>query len=202
MTSVFTAVRSRRSAPSSAGPDVLANRAAALAFIDEDEGPELNIGPSEPGGASCRGVSLTVLSEYNAAHGVTLTTVDDIRAMTAELAGRVYIWRFLDPLRFDELPSGVDYRIADAAITLGATGACFATQIALAMWPVSGNMDDATITALKAEDPKLVIAAIDAAWITWKHGMTAGGWGKYGHGWTNRVRRVRDRSLALIGGTP
>jgi lysozyme family protein len=176
---------------------MIGNRAQALAYIDEDEGPEVNVSPGEPGGISCHGVSLTVLQEYHAAHGMRTATADDVRHMTTELAGQVYSWRFLDPIRFDDLPAGIDYRLADCAITLGLTGACVATQMALAMWPVTGKMDDATIGALHAEDPRLVIAAIDAAWITWKHGQGAEGWKSHGHGWTNRVRRVRDRALRM-----
>jgi lysozyme family protein len=179
---------------------MIGNRTQALAYIDEDEGPEVNVSPSEPGGISCRGVSLTVLQEYHAAHGLPKATADDVRKMTAELAGEVYSWRFLDPIRFDELPNGIDYRIADCAITLGLTGACVATQMALAMWPVTGKMDDTTIGALHAEDPRVVVAALDAAWITWKHGQGADGWATHGHGWMNRVRRVRDRSIQMMAG--
>ena len=51
------------------------NLAAALAFIDEDEGPELNISSTEPGGASCRGVSLLVLAEYAKAHSLPLRDI-------------------------------------------------------------------------------------------------------------------------------
>src|ERR1017187_2700180 len=135
------------------------NLATALAYIDEDEGPEVNISPDEPGGASCRGVTMEVLREYNNAHGLpSPTSVDDIKGMTAELAGTIFTWRFLDPLRFNELPSGVDYRMADAAITLGKTGACLAVQMAMAMWPVTGVMDDETIASIKAEEPRTLIA--------------------------------------------
>ena len=174
------------------------NLAQALAYIDEDEGPEVNISPDEPGGSSCHGVTMDVLREYCASHSFSAPTIIDMKAMTSELAGTIFTWRFLDPLRFNELPSGVDYRMADAAITLGRTGACLALQMALAMWPVTGVMDDVTIAAIKAEDPKLVISVLDAAWIVWKHGMTSDGWAKYGHGWTERCSRVRDRTRAMI----
>lgn len=177
---------------------MIVNRPAALVFIAEDEGPEVNVSPDEPGGISCRGVTLIVLGEYNKEHGLPPAVAADVAALTQDLADKVYIWRFLDPIRFNDLPSGIDYRMADSAITLGLSGSCIAVQMALALWPVTGVMDDATIAAIKAEDPKLVIAALDAAWITWKHGMTPTGWAKYGHGWTLRVRRVRDRALAML----
>jgi lysozyme family protein len=176
---------------------MIGNRAQALAYIDEDEGPEVNVSAGEPGGISCRGLSLTVLQEYHAAHGMRTATADDVRHMTAELAGQVYSWRFLDPIKFDDLPAGIDYRLADAAITLGGTGAITTLQIALQRWPITGAMDEATIGAAHAEDPRVVIAALDAAWLTWKHGMSAEGWAKYNHGWLNRVRKVHARALAM-----
>jgi len=94
--------------------------------------------------------------------------------------------------------AGVDYRMADAAITLGETGACLILQMAMQMYPCSGIMDQATITAVKTADPKIIIAALDAAWLAWKHGMTPTGWATYQHGWINRVIKVRDRALAML----
>ena len=174
------------------------NLEATLAFIDRDEGPELNISPDEPGGSSCRGVTMEVLREYNQAHGIPSPTLNDIKAMTALLAGQIYQWRYLDALRFNDLPSGVDYRLADAAITLGETGACMLVQMALAMWPVTSIMDDRTISTIKAADPKVLLPALDAAWLVWKKGLTPTGWAKYGHGWTNRVLKVRERYSAML----
>jgi lysozyme family protein len=177
---------------------MLANRAATLAYIDADEGPEVNISAGEPGGGSAHGLSVEVWNEYNKAHGLPVSTVKDLGKVTATLAGQVYAWRFLDPIRFDDLPAGVDYRMADAAITLGETGACLILQMALQMYPVTGIMDAATLKAVDAADPKIIIAALDAAWLAWKHGMTADGWSHYSHGWINRVVRVRDRALAML----
>jgi len=174
------------------------NLTAALAFIDEDEGPEVNVSAGEPGGASSHGLSVTVLTEYNLAHGLPKANIIDMYKMTAELAGKVYVWRFLDPLRFDDLPSGIDYRMADAAITLGASGSCSILQMSMQMWPVTEIMDEATLAQVKKADPKIIIAALDAAWIVWKRKSSVEGWHKFGRGWNNRVIRVRDRALAML----
>lgn len=177
---------------------MLANRSVTLAYIDEDEGPEVNISSGEPGGGSARGLSLEVWNEYNKEHGIPAATLNDLHKVTAEIAGQVYSWRFLDPIRFDDLPAGIDYRMADAAITLGGTGACLILQMSLQMWPATGIMDQATLSAVKAADPKTVIASLNSAWLAWKHGMTPTGWAKFGHGWTNRVKTVRDRALGML----
>lgn len=177
---------------------MLANRAKALAYIDEDEGPEVNISAGEPGGGSARGLTVEVWNEYNKAHGQPSVTVADLGKVTAELSGRVFAWRFLDPIRFDDLPSGIDYRMADAAITLGATGACLIAQMSLAMWPATGIMDALTLAKINAETPIVFLRALDAAWLAWKHGLTPTGWQKYNHGWTNRVLRVRGRYSLMV----
>lgn len=175
-----------------------ANRTQALDYIDEDEGPEVNISAGEPGGGSARGLTVEVWNEYNKAHGLAAVTVGDLGKVTAELSGSVFGWRFLDPIKFDDLPSGVDYRMADAAITLGATGACLIAQMSLAMWPATGIMDALTLAQIKAEQPIVLLRALDAAWLAWKHGLTPTGWQKYGHGWVNRIIKIRSRYSLMV----
>jgi lysozyme family protein len=174
------------------------NLSQTLAYIDEDEGPEVNISASEPGGSSCHGVTMEVLQEYNKAHGIAVPTLDDMKAMTAALAGTIFQWRYLDALRFNDLPTAIDYRLADAAISLGETGACLIAQMAMAMWPTTGIMDAATLAAIKAQEPIVLLAALDAAWLTWKRGLTATGWATFGHGWCNRIIKVRNRYVMML----
>lgn len=171
--------------------------AKTLAFILEDEGAEFNVSGSEPGGASKYGVSVVALSDWNKKHGKPPATIADVGNMTQDLAGQIYTDDFLDAIRFDDLPAGIGYRLADASISLGVTGACLILQMSLQMYPCTGIMDEATLAAVKKADPKIVIAALDAAWLAWKHGMSPDGWVKYNHGWINRVIRVRDRALAM-----
>ena len=174
------------------------NRAQTLAWIDQDEGPELNISAGEPGGSSCHGVTMQLYQEYNKFIGKAPPDLQDMRMMTSELAGVIYSRAFLDPLRFDELPAGVDYRIADAAITLGKTGACLIVQMTLGVYPFNGEMDDRTVAQLKIIPPETTIIALSAAWLAWKHGLSADGWTKYNHGWYNRVVNVNARAMGLI----
>lgn len=179
----------------------------ALAWIDEDEGPELNIGGSEPGGASKHGVSMTVLQEWHKAHGLPGPTMDEMRAVDATLAGQIYAAKFAEPIHFNDLPAGVDYRVLDISVNLGVTGGITALQLALGLWPLTGVLDDATMAAVRAADPKVLIAALSAVWISKKHEspnwnpspITKNG---YGHGWSNRNARATARALSLIPSTP
>jgi lysozyme family protein len=171
------------------------NLSSALAYITGDEGQELNISSGEGGGASKWGVTLTDLSEVRG----KVCTVADVAALTQDDASQIYGTRFAVPIHFDELPGGVDYRMLDCAVTLGVTGAIDALQMCLAIWPTTGVMDAATLAAVKAATPAVLVLQLDAAWLTWKRGLTPTGWGKYGHGWTNRVLKVRGRLPAMMG---
>lgn len=174
-----------------------ANLNQSLTYITGDEGPELNVSPGELGGASKWGVTLTVLSE---ARG-KVCTVDDVAALTEDDANAIFSTRFAGPIHFDELPSGVDYRMLDCAVTLGITGSIEALQMCLAIWPATGKMDAATLAAVAAATPAVLVLQLDAAWLTWKRGLTPTGWDLNGHGWTNRVLKVRRRLPAMMGAT-
>jgi lysozyme family protein len=182
---------------------VIGNRATALAYIDEDEGPEVNISPNEPGGESKHGVSLTFLSDWRKTKGLPPATIDDVAAVTSETAAQAYTDMFAVPLRFDELPGGPDYRLLDIVVNLGLHGGIIALQLALGMWPLTGTMDDATVELAKQADPKALVMALGAVWISKKHEspnwvpspVTKTG---YGHGWTNRCNKANARALALI----
>lgn len=181
-----------------------ANLAQALAFIDQDEGPELNVGGSEPGGSSKHGVSMTVLQEWHKANGLPPPTMDDMRAVDAVLAGKIYTANFAAPIRFNDLPAGPDYRLLDISVNLGVAGGISALQLALGIWPVTGIMSDVLVALAKAKPPRELIAALSAVWVSKKH--ESPNWNPspitktgYGHGWTARNIRATARALSLIG---
>jgi lysozyme family protein len=171
------------------------NLAQSLTYITGDEGPELNVSPDEPGGASKWGVTLTDLSEVRG----KVCTVDDVGALTQDDANAIFSTRFAVPIHFNDLPSGVDYRMLDCAVTLGITGSIEALQMCLAMWPTTGAMDAPTLAAVNAATSAVLVLQLDAAWLTWKRMLEADGWSKYGRGWTNRVLKVRARLPAMMG---
>jgi lysozyme family protein len=171
------------------------NLSKALTFITTDEGEELNVSPDEPGGASKWGVTLTDLSEVRG----KACTVADVSALTQDDANAIYSTRFAVPIQFNVLPSGVDYRMLDCAVTLGITGSIEAIQMCLAMWPTTGAMDAATLAAVGKVTPAVLVLQLDAAWLTWKRSLEPNGWETYGHGWNNRVLKVKARLSAMMG---
>lgn len=174
---------------------MLENTAKALAYILEDEGAEFNVSASEPGGASKYGVSVVALSDWNKKNGKPPATIADVGDMTPDLAGQIYTADYLDAIRFNDLPAGVDYRLADIAVNLGVTGGITALQLALGMWPLTGIMDAATLAMLKG-DAKTIILSLSAAWIAKKHESAS--WKTYGHGWSNRNVAATARAIAMV----
>lgn len=175
-----------------------ANLEKTVSYILESEGPEFNRGGSEPGGGSKYGVSLTAYREV-AAHA----TLDDLSRLTRQQAFDFYATHILPQVRFDDLPSGVDYRLADIRVNLGQTGATTLVELIVQRWPMTGKFDDALSAWLQSHDPKAVILLLSTAWIAKKREnvnwnpspITKTG---YGHGWTNRNIAATAQALALV----
>lgn len=165
-----------------------------LAFVDEDEGPELNISPAEPGGSSKHGVSMTVLREWRKKRGMSPPTMTDMSNVNSVLAAVIYSEVFAAPIRFNELHSGVNYRLLDISINLGLGGARVVLTEVLGR-PVSSYSDD-VIASLNALDPHDAILKLGAAWLHYK--KVNGGWEKYGRGWSARAVRAEARALSMI----
>lgn len=187
---------------------MLFNRKVTLDSILKWEGDDLNLSPSEPGGASKFGISVPFLTDYHKNHGLLDATVDDVAALSADNARSIYDQMLLDAIFFDQLPSGVDFRLADLTTNLGITGGTRLLQLCLGMFPPHGVMDSETIRLSQVFDAKPLIIALGAAWISvkyqspnWfpssvnKNSVTKTGYGK---GWTNRNNAQKEAALALI----
>lgn len=178
-----------------------ANLKATVDYILQDEGPEFNRGGSEPGGGSKYGISLTVLREVEP--GATLARLG---TLGMDDAGKIYATHILPTIRFDELPPGVDYRMADIRTNLGQTGSVQLLELVLGRWPLTGKFSDDMVASLRLQ-PLSMIYSLSAAWISKKH--ESPNWGPspitktgYGHGWSNRNLRATQRALqmAVAGG--
>ncbi len=175
-----------------------ANLKQTINYILQDEGPEFNRGGSEPGGGSKYGISMTVLQEVKPG-----AILDDLGKLGLDDAGEIYATHILPTVRFDELPSGVDYRTADVRTNLGLTGCVNLLELVVGRWPLTGKFDDNLMIALIRTDQISLVHAISAAWIAKKHEspnwetslITRTG---YGHGWTNRNVRATSRALDIM----
>lgn len=173
---------------------MLANRDKVLDAIILSEGPEVNY--NDPGGASKYGVTVVSLGDY----WDSKATVADAEALTEKDARDFYVNHFMPMIRFDELPSGVDYRLMDILTNSGPSGAIWLLELVLRRWPLTGKLTDDLFAEIKALDARALIMALSAAWIADKHARKDQhtGWPASGHGWSNRNIRVTHDALAMV----
>lgn len=170
------------------------------------EGSELNINPpgtppgeGEPGGASHYGVSVAALSDLRRKQGLPPATIQDVIELTETTAGAFYQAVTAVACRFDELPSGVDYRCLDIFANLGPTGGAHLVQVTMGTWPLVDTMTDSVMGEIGKMDPEVLVVALSAAWLSKKH-ENQKGWIKSGHGWTNRANRVTIDAIRILKG--
>lgn len=144
------------------------NHAAALDRIRASEGG-LRVAQSEPGGASFCGVSLLAYREFCNTNDLTAPTLSDWQALapgtdplSVNQINAFYDGKVFLAVRFDELPSGVDYAIADWAVNSGNAGclnalrSLYRTGPAMNFW----RMDTALLAAIRIPPASLVVDAI------------------------------------------
>jgi lysozyme family protein len=173
------------------------NADMAIRKILEREGGYVNH-PDDPGGATNKGITLHTFRYYIKPRG----TIADLKALTVQQAVTVYREQYWDEVRADELPSGVDYTVADFAVNSGPSRAAKYLQAALGVTQ-DGAIGPQTIAAAKAADPKALILKINADRLAFMKRIQGGKlWKTFGRGWQSRVDAVRSTSLALVDAAP
>jgi lysozyme family protein len=176
-----------------------ANETVALDLIIQWEGPEVNVSETEPGGISKYGVSLQTYADFMKKTGQPAPSANTIADLTELQARSFYQTEFLPAINFDNLPSGIDVRLADISINLGITGAINLLETTLMQYPLTNTITPSLLTTLNTYDPKSIVLALSAGWIANKH--TSKNWATDGHGWSNRNISVTQECLKLVGGT-
>src|SRR5713226_5623081 len=86
----------------------------AMVYIYADEGGYSN-DAGDPGGPTNYGITIHDVRTYWKADA----TAQDVRNMPKDVAASIYQKHYADPLRYDDLPAGVDYTILDYGINSG-----------------------------------------------------------------------------------
>lgn len=180
------------------------NEKASLDYVFKDEGgyAERN---TEGGGAVNMGITFTVFVAWRQAKGIPHSTFADLKAMTREEAADIYRAHFLSSIHFDDMPSGVDYVVLNAAIQGGVTGSIKLLQTALKLKPVDGHYGLVTrwaATHRRASDLINWLCAEQLAKYKtfkrftdpYKEGATR----TWGDIWTARIKLVNKRAQAMV----
>lgn len=148
--------------------------------------------PDDPGGATNWGVTKKTYEKYI---GQTVT-VERIRSLTPDDVEPIYRDKYFDAVSFDDLPSGIDWTVADWAVNSGPRRAAKALQRVVKAKP-DGSIGPQTLAS---------VAALDAAQVIRKMHHTRqkfyerlGTFPTFGRGWTRRNAETLTQSLELLG---
>jgi len=148
--------------------------------------------PRDPGGATMKGVTLAVFRRYYGSD----KGKDDLRNITNQQLGHIYKTGYWDKCKCDDLPTGVDYAVFDAAVNSGPGRAAKWLQGAVGAVQ-DGGVGVNTLSQVAARSPEAIINdMLDRRLQFLKRLRT---WSTFGRGWRSRVGGVRATALRMAG---
>lgn len=165
------------------------DRETALKLILAHEGGKVDH-PRDPGGRTNRGITQKVYDGWRRAGGAPTR---DVFLSTLDEAIAIYGKQYLDPIRYDDLPAGLNYAVADAAVNSGVSRAVKMLQRAVGT-KEDGALGEVTlgrVTALckdRVATKRLIEKYIAIRFAFLKSLRT---WATFGKGWTRRVHGDR-----------
>ena len=147
--------------------------------------------PSDPGGATMKGVTIETYRRYKMNPHITK---DQLRNITDEEVADIYKTGYWDKCRCYDLPAGVDFLVFDMAINagVGRSSKLLQQSVGAAADGVIGPM---TIAATKAMDSIEVIDKFSAARADFYRSLPT--FGTFGNGWLNRVEHSKALALQM-----
>ena len=163
---------------------------AALKAILHHEGGYVNH-PADPGGMTNLGVTKRVWEEW------VCHEVDEkaMRGLTPEMVAPLYKVKYWDKIKGDDLPTGVDYCVFDAAVNSGPGRAAKWLQACVGVEP-DGGIGPKTLAAVAAFDPKELVE--DYAKRRLSFLMDLKTWPTFGKGWGRRVAEVQTSASTML----
>jgi lysozyme family protein len=147
--------------------------------------------PADPGGITNLGVTKRVWEEW-VGHDVDEKTM---RGLTPEMVKPLYKKKYWDRVRGDDLPSGVDYVVFDAAVNSGTGRAAKWLQACVGV-EQDGGIGPKTLAAVKAFEGDL-IGDYNKRRLSFLTDLPH--WGTFGKGWSRRVASVQNDAQSMIG---
>ena len=166
------------------------NFAEALQHVLKHEGGFVNH-PSDPGGMTNLGCTKKVWEEH-CGHSVDEKAM---RSLTPDDVAPLYKRKYWDKIQGDELPSGVDYIVFDAAINSGPGRAAKWLQACIGVEP-DGGIGPKTLAAVSAFDAKQLIEDYSKRRLAFMMDLPT--WNTFGKGWTRRVQETEVIGLKML----
>jgi lysozyme family protein len=165
------------------------NFKAALDHVLKSEGGFVNH-PKDPGGMTNLGCTKNTWEEY-VGHPVSEA---DMRALTPDSVAPLYKRKYWDKVAGDDLPSGLDYAVFDAAINSGPGRAAKWLQ-ELVNVQVDGAIGKGTLAAVEAVDTQKLISQYNDRRLQFLESLPT--FATFGKGWSRRVSEVQSAASAL-----
>lgn len=146
---------------------------------------------NDPGGATMKGITL---GTYRRHYGRDLTVAQLKRIPDAHVE-TIYRKHYWDKCRCDELPSGVDLMVFDAAVNSGITRSARWLQEVIVV-KKDGRIGPITVSAANARSNFQTIKDLES--IRLRFLMSLKTWKDFGRGWRTRVITTRETALELI----
>ena len=166
-----------------------ANFDAALKAILHHEGGYI-FHKDDPGGMTNLGVTKNVWEEW-VGHDVDEKTM---RSLTPQTVGPMYKAKYWDKVKGDDLPTGVDYAVFDAAVNSGPGRAAKWLQGCVGV-EQDGGIGPKTLAAVATFDPAVLVE--DYAKRRLSFLMDLPHWGTFGKGWSRRVAEVQTVAASM-----
>jgi lysozyme family protein len=163
--------------------------AECIAVVLRHEGGFVNH-PRDPGGATNRGITLRTLREWRQDDSLT---AEDVRALSESDAREIYLARFWNPIRGDELPPGLDLALLDFAVNSGQGRAVRVLQEVLGV-ATDGAIGRRTLDAVRAADAADLVRDLCRRRLAFLQRLPT--WDAFGRGWRRRVEEVEREALA------
>jgi lysozyme family protein len=158
------------------------NRELWLGLTFEVEGGFVNH-PADPGKATNMGITQKTLSDWRGEE----VGPEDVVQLDKTEATNIYLARYWQAVRGDQLPSGLDVYCADFAVGSGPARAAKILQ-KLVGAEADSFIGPLTLEAIRKRDPLQLLLDYHAARMEFLLSLKT--WDTFGRGWTNRCTRV------------
>lgn len=122
-------------------------------------------------------------------------SADEMRALTQDDVKPLYKRKYWDNLKCDDLPGGVDWAVFDFGVNSGIGRSAKYLQRLVGV-DADGVIGPATLAAVNAHDPKILIENLCAARMDFLRGLS--NFDHFGRGWTTRVQEVQRQAESMV----
>lgn len=147
--------------------------------------------PEDPGGATNFGVTKRVMQEFLGRH----VSMSEMRALTPADVRPIYRKLYADKVRFDDLPSGLDWAVLDWAVNSGTGRAAKALQ-KLVGTKQDGAVGAKTLQAVANFDPAQLINKLHDTRQKFYENLSH--FKTFGRGWTRRNEETREQAKEML----